>query len=233
MDINEDVLNDVINHLIDVSPKTLGISGGEFTLHPNFDTFLKKIIKKTNINLVLISNGTFVKDTEKYEKVRELMKSPKVLGIQITYGKKYHKNKDMILQNLDKFNKLGNNIGILEELDNLYPLGRACINHKELAQKTTENTKCINLYLFPRQMPYLSYSSMIEYLEIRSRFNVCKPAISPDGNIHCGESIFCHSIGSVNDNQELLMNKLKTQVPCNKCGLLKNLPDNAKQLLFP
>jgi hypothetical protein len=222
-----------------INPSFIMISGGEPTEHPDFENVVHAIMKATGYSsfITIASNGLFVTDPDKFEMMKRIARCDPVVLIQVTRGKPFYPRDDVIVANEQKLKSIGSKVSIVDINDSiaitgsLFPAGRALVNHRELIGRG--KPACSNLYLLPRQVDLVDLSDLVQTLEEMTRTSFCKPSIDPDGNIHAGECISqCEIIGNVNDSPRTLLDRLKTGKPCNRCGLVKNLPDAAARLFF-
>jgi hypothetical protein len=201
-DMTEEVFEGVLNFL--TPARGILVSGGEPTLHPHFFEWVSRIVGLKK-KVFLLSNGSFVDDTKKLNEVKELQKKGVLIEIRThpLYYPNYHKTK----AKESLFTKLG--FFFAEDgLDSLVKLGRA----------KPENgcfLGCTNLVLGSRQLN--SFEQVIEAME--SRGKLCTPLVAIDGKVHCGETQFCESIGTVFDSKETLFSNLKKFNPlhCDRC----------------
>lgn len=65
-DMSEKTLVQLVAFLNKAKPLAISISGGEFTLHPEFVKYIRYIIDKTkDFKIILMSNGSFFFDDKK------------------------------------------------------------------------------------------------------------------------------------------------------------------------
>jgi hypothetical protein len=94
--MNLETLNNAIKYINLVNPKTLIITGGEFTEIPEFSNIIKHIYNSINVSaIVLESNGWWLgrntdKETEIYNQILELIKLPRIKSLQISSNKDYY-----------------------------------------------------------------------------------------------------------------------------------------------
>jgi len=233
-DMSAEVFAQLVPFLRAVNPPMLGISGGEFTEHPDFASWILRLSNEVQSELLLISNGDFLFNSQKTEQICRLLQCPSITLLQITTDPRFYPRSAEILARKPDFLNLGPKVCFCEEIAPvLYPLGRAKENHANLLALQARPS-CANLFLIPRQK-VLTFPQLILYLQVRMQpyTSVCKPCIDPQGYLHAGESFLCQTIGHISDPLEKIYRQLQTGHPCNRCGLQTNLPGNALALLNP
>jgi len=218
--MDEKTLIAVINFIINHSIGRLMISGGEFTEHPRFKEFIKMIAKMTRTMIFLGSNGMFLLDEQKRKDVHELLEIPNIICLQITNISEYYPRTDFI--DLLDLAEWGKKIYLETDVNaiRISKLGRARLNFADIDSKG--KPACYNLYALARQLPTLD--EIFDYFD--SDFlssNICKPMVSPEGNLFAGESLDCTKFGTVWDVDEMLWTALANGYPCNACDELKNV----------
>ena len=193
------------------------LSGGEIFEHPHIDKILT-IVDCHFQHITLITNGDILStDRNMYNFVDEIRrKRPKrSLMIQITNDAKYYP-KVLTQKQLYKLNKLGAYIGEVPSLNGqqLYPQGRALINHKD-ANWFTVAPKCINSRLLVNQ-GYTNFKSIIKTLI--SIKKLCNPIIAPDGSIKLGESALCPACAHIDDDNDTIIDKIRN-FKCYQCSI--------------
>jgi hypothetical protein len=221
----------VTEFLKEVKPPLIQLTGGEFTQHPQFYEICKILLNSVNSyrgRVFLESNGSFKDDLGKTKAVAALLEEESVLGLQIRTDKHYypHYKETLSSKTLRELPKTKVYDG---GIDLLYPLGRAVRNYPDKINKNS-NPSCSNIFLLSHQGVVNNLSGLIDYLQtVRGKF--CKPTIDPDGYLHAGESWHCVNFGHVSEGTEQLYHKLMEEKPCNKCGLVKNLPSEVKRII--
>lgn len=234
------ILNKALGLASRLGCNILSISGGEFTEHPEF----YNLIKAANSAYVLLhgpfwegvleSNGLFLGDKEKTEKVLELLETTKFKTLQITsvkgtypkYDKvKYYFNKALSRARFRELVREGR-IYFVEQIERMDDIGRAQKSSKyhQIASEKPYLPTCINMALTSRQLQ--DFRQVVNFLE--SNGKVCSPFVDYTGIVHMGESIFCHQIGSVDDSIEDLYDKLVHSKLCGNCGVTY---ENYKKLI--
>jgi hypothetical protein len=174
--------------------------------------------------VILESNGSFISDPEKTEKVKKLVEEWEVI-VQVRTHPKYYPNYQSIINNqeLRKITPY-----VFDDAIKLLPFGRAINYHRDELDMTAKPTICTNMFLASRQVD--SMVAVIHAMETNGFF--CKPLIGADGAIHVGETAACRRLGSIWDTPAVLFNELRGKMPCGKCGLTKNIPQRAMDILI-
>ena len=211
-----------------LKPFNIQVTGGEPTLHPLFYEICEQLCElrieaEMGLLVVLESNGSFIYDPVKTEKVKTLIKKWGV-SLQIRTHPKYYPNYKKIFHN-EELRKITSHV--YDDAIRLLPFGRAINNHRDELDMTAK-PPCSNMFLLSRQVH--SMVAVIHALEANGFF--CKPLIGVNGGVHVGESVTCHRLGSVWDTPNSLFETLKGKMPCGKCGLVKNIPQRAMDLLI-
>jgi hypothetical protein len=184
------------------------ISGGEPLEHPEFFR-IAEMAQESGLICVLLSNGMFLEDESLRQKVIDLN-----IGVQITNDPRYYPIK------ITKYEHP--NIAYEDNLRLLAPFGRA------KGMKTTRlSPLCFNLRSCMHSYPY-DFTKAV--MALRANGKMCSPSVNVDGSIVAGESMECHKIGTVeSEENELIENLLNMH--CNKCGLENNLSPKHKAVL--
>lgn len=217
------VLLNAIELINKLGVKSLLITGGEPTEHPEFFKFISKIIDVyKEIILVVLSNGSFVNDNEKLREVIELLDSSVRLRIQITTDERFYPDHKKTVHSKELLEFIANyhkKVYFVDRLiDKISPYGRALKNHKDLIDRSRVPS-CTNLYLIARQVRTMR--EIIKYLELKGKF--CTPLITPNGTVLAGEAYSCSAIGTVKSEPEEIYNNLKQGFCCNNCGQSRNI----------
>lgn len=232
-----DMVDDLCKFIKKVEPFIITITGGEFTEHPHFEYIINKILDtvKTFTHgvgvVTLLSNGMFITDPEKTEKIKRLLSDKRILFLQITTGEPYYSTSKLIEKNRQKLKSLSSKVEIFDFNRSLSPFGRALENHKQLCANSPRKPHCTNLYLLTKQEAVNNIKEMVQYLQKNTLYNKCKPLVDHKGFVRAGETINCEIIGNINDNLDEIFQRLLNGKPCNKCGLVKNIPIMARMVL--
>lgn len=205
-----------------VKCKSLILTGGEPTEHPDFVNMTKYICKNTEniIQIIIASNGIY------FEKnpfvVKELLAYDPRLGIQITNVPKYYPiniNENNEIYKLDR-------VLLCREIESMYPQGNALKNNYKWSAKCS---KCFNFISIMNQLKKKSIEETIYTLE--SNFKFCTPQIDADGTLKPGESSLCKGFGTIYDDEVILVHNV-LNFRCKQCDFInKNLPKSYQQLI--
>ncbi len=233
--MTNDTLNALKRFIPYIQPFFITISGGEFTEHPYFKDFILEIFRiakdlEVPAKVILLSNGMFMFDSCKIKDIKELLANDSCLGLQIITGEKFYPLFNSINgMKIDILN-LNPKVQVFPERYDLIPKGRALINFPEIVSDCKKKPQCINLYLLTRQSFY-SLKEMVQLMQVKSRYNMCKPAVDMYGNVLAGETLSCKKIGNIFNNYDEIFRTLRFSKPCNRCGLMKNVPIYIRKLL--
>lgn len=230
-----------------LSPNIFLISGGEFTLIPDFDTKIQELIQIDSRNVFsLLSNGSFIFDDDKTSKIVKLLEYPNVIGLQVTTHQKYYPSYETIMNQKQRIESLGKKVMFKHDwqgegegngMSNLINLGRA----RDLQFEIKGQPSCGSLLAIARQLDKIPSLVTHDFLKLiytlMGNQKLCTPAITPDGDLTIGESRFCQKFGNINDLRDPvefmdgLVEKLNELKFCNKCGARKNIPEWKLQVL--
>lgn len=174
----------------------------------------------------MLSNGSWLFDEERKEKVKKL--EPLLDCIQIRTHQKYYPNYKRTWDAKKEFEAFSSKLQIFDDGIKLFPLGRAQIKHKGVVEH--KMPMCGNFYLIAKQNAVASFKDLVKYIELQGKF--CKPFVSSQGVIHGGETPFCTSFGTVKDSDDTLFHAVKyIKKPADVCGLAQNMPPEAKRII--
>lgn len=111
--------------------RSLLISGGEPTEHPDFSWIVGTLAQKCKpLAMVIVSNGSFIDHKHRFDAVVELMRKYPFLRLQITSIKGLYKNHDSIVRVEDFIRGLfSDRVSFeTERIAMMRPLGRATTN---------------------------------------------------------------------------------------------------------
>lgn len=234
------VLRDLLSFIDFNKVNILVISGGELTTDPEFYEKVAYISKKANKCLMsLQSNGSFISDKDKVEKVKDLLTNySNIMMMQVSTHEKYYPNYEYTMSKRSELESISPKLKFVEDwqgrLTNIHRLGRA----RNLTDEEFKGMpSCSTLLSRSHQLDKIlgrdfKLGEFINFLEFSN--HVCKPLVNEYGHVYVGECQFCIKAGdingfktmSLNDKTELcksIMNKFATVPMCNKCGEVKNL----------
>lgn len=198
---------------------TLLVSGGEPTEHPQFYEFCTYLLNRyPNKAVVLLSNGMFINDAYKTQRVKQLLEE-KNFNLQITKDKRFYPI------NVDLSDPLfhSNKVAICYGLTNLLPIGRAKAivdNHPDL--KYVKSVRpCFNYKsnLFGFEYDILKFIKYREYTNLK----FCSHNVDAKGNWYFGEC-FHTPFFNVNDKDWHMKSK-KASMDLKINSLCKNCPE--------
>lgn len=159
--IDSVTLNNSIKYINLVNPKTLIITGGEFTEISNFQQMINYIYQKTQVPYIILeSNGWWlkrenVKEYEIFNKILELVKLPRIKSLQISSNKNYYPKElyDIVCKYKDEIEGYSKKIFVVVDWQNagqtekgiksLTNLGRA--TNLEEGKNTVGKPNCISI----------------------------------------------------------------------------------------
>lgn len=201
--------------------RTLLISGGEPTEHPDFSYIVETLAEKCKpLAMVIISNGSFVEDEKRLSEVVRLMHRFQFMRLQITSIKGLYKNYDSIYKKKEYIRSFfpGRVIFEMERIMMMRSLGRAATNPEimEMVEQTNNGyTDCANATLLSMQSPNIKEFA----LNCESRGKFCMPMVDYKLDVHMSESMLCPSVGNLkNDGFLKIFENMKSFVPCGRCG---------------
>lgn len=241
-----------INYL---EPIGLIITGGDIFLMNDFDKYLMVIMKalqNRKTKVIIESNGWWIVDAQIKERVKTLLASPKIMGIQIVIDKRFNPNYDVIMSHADELKSFHPKLNFIHDneveegeiVDKIYHLGRA----EALSNISTDILpSCEHLLTWGRSYDRIpsdkvstkGLKKVLECLEYRGHLRT--PYIWVNGDIKIGESPECQSLGNVDLIDEnngmryyewLMLDKLKyTLKYCEDCIDCKNVDPERRALL--
>jgi hypothetical protein len=212
----EETVNNYLHLVAQSGSRVCQISGGEFTLHPQWFELCTRVILGTSNPVVLESNGWWHDKPEYVANIKTLTSMRDNVLLQVRTDKQYYSNYEQIIHS-----KVLPKLGQVYDGDiYLGPYGRARDNYTEFSEKKS-HPSCSNVFLLVWQGAVTDFPSLVQMLHSRSFF--CKPKVSPSGDVLVGESSHCVSIGNVSDSMDTLFQNLKNTMPCNGCGLKSKL----------
>lgn len=215
MHMSVDVFKNVCAFLLRTGTRSISVSGGEPTLHPQFLDMMQDLIRVKDIMVdsgvvILITNGTWILDTTMTCNIKKLLRQG--VQVQVSTQKEFYKNHDMIMSHEKCFVQMGCEF-CHDSIEQLVRIGR-CKPDAFSKFPVTPST-CANIALTARQ---LQYNKWLPTLELRGNF--CKPSINVDGSISAGESPLCTPLGTVMNTVQALHTAAVNHNPrnCNRCS---------------
>ena len=203
-----------------IGSRVIMISGGEPTTHPMFLDFLKILKHQSFLSIVVLSNGTFIKDHKFTEQFAEIVQYDSRFSLQISSFKGLYANYgDVHKPGLKALRMFGKRVVVCDTPDDIHmqPLGRACSGPwYEEAKRVNSFPSCTNSCLILAQSEELPIGAL---MELQRRF--CLPMVSWNGSIRLGESEQCKVVAHVTESLETINQKLFAFRPCGCCDSFK------------
>lgn len=197
------------------------LSGGEPTENEHITEMCEWFELATRCNFTIVSNGMWLKDKMKRQRVEWISRLHSYLGIQVYTHKKWYKDYDYVVSHKHEYEKYNKVIVDISSPIFMQDLGRAKTDLE--AQKEVEKNPhfmlCLNSVLTAIQIadPQEFGISMMLHRQF------CKPSVDCDGNVHMSESRLCSSVGNVNtDDFTDIWQRMKAFRPCGHCKQYKN-----------
>lgn len=235
--MTEEVFRKAIEFGIWSGAWTYNVSGGEPTEHPEFERFINMLsdaldevylVDCANPVFTVESNGEWVRDIQKTNVVKRILKKKNIAGFQISSFKGLYKNYDFIQKYKSKIKALSSKICVVDTgIISMQDLGRAATTDNQKIKKAIADNQhhvaCLNGCLISKQIYDMTWMSHVLFQNAQH----CKPFVDWKGNVHWSESICCPSYGNVlTDDFDTIWQNLRNAVPCGKCGLYKNLKES-------
>lgn len=213
---------DVTHGFVEFAKRTgtvkIGIAGGEPTLHPNFKEHLLYIIGSLPKKIIiLMTNGQFLlHDTETINFLADCCKLP-YFFIQVSSLKELYPHRKAILEAFGQAKHMfGDRMMLIEDITCIEHLGKATGKNFGVGVFARKAPSCFNLFSISRNVE--SFVDVISYFDNATN-GFCKPLVTPEGNVHVGESQHCIKLGNITDSDEVLFDTLVKSKPCGKCGV--------------
>lgn len=231
-----------VNFANNLKASVVSISGGEPTQHPQLCEFVE-ILQNTNGKppgriVLLLSNGSFLLDDVKRNKIKQLIKDRKLDGIQITsvprLYKDWRKIHEAFKEYEDEFD--GKMTLFSDDIKPIKDLGRAHDN-KDMFRDDFVDTSypsCFNGFSIIKQSETIDD---FDFMSLRMQ-KFCSPVVDYKGYIHVSESVCCPSFGNVinciYDDGKSVFDKMKKGKPCGRCYSYKKFMsrNDSKSLLI-
>lgn len=198
------------------------ITGGEPTEHISWIMFVMYALSQLpHVYFTVTTNGVWMQSH--FEEIENFNKSyGDRLIFQVTNDKRYypiHIDLSLPVFNLP-------NVFVCDEIEHIYPQGRALDNNLEWESK---GSKCFNIRAFVHQRPFMGLQDAINFLGMKGKF--CTPHIDVNGNIKLGESDLCPICSNINKQEyEIITDILNFR--CNLCNHVnKNLPEKYRKII--
>lgn len=216
------------------------LSGGEPTENPcllEMCGWLSDVLRGTRYVFSIVSNGMWLKEPQKWQRIETIGKLPSCAGIQVYTNKKWYKEYDYVVEHKAEYEKFPKIVVDIDSPIYMQDLGRAMWNHE--AQMEVINNphfmSCLNSALLAHQTDNPQIFGCLQF----TTQMFCKPSVDALGNVHMSESRLCPNVGNViYDSFDIIWKNMRKFKPCGRCFLYKKFlesdrPDivKAKQIL--
>ena len=220
--MTEETFLQVLDFCKDASPMIVNISGGEPTEHPDFVSYVKRIMMIPGVKVIcILTNGSWIEDTKKRIAMAKLIKAGKnSIKVQVYSNPLYYRNHKWTVLHEAQYRS----IGCIPDFNSpiyMQDLGRARTNCTKEVEQSSFVPSCINSHLLALQARDLRHFMTMAF----QAGKFCRPLIDPDGNIHMSESWLCKSVAHVSDGVEVAFWKMQGSRPCKGCRLYKNFAE--------
>ena len=205
------------------------LSGGEPTENEQilemcqwFDQRMRGI----NCLFTICSNGMWLKDEVKRERIRKITELPTFHGMQVYTHKRWYREYDYVVAHTEEYESYP---GVKVDADDtiwMQDLGRA--RQSEAAQaevsKNPYKMSCCNCTLAARQLKMQGFG-----MHLTMHGQLCKPAIDAEGGVHMSESRTCPTVGNVwKDSPAAIYERMQTYKPCGRCAGYKRFVESTE-----
>ena len=206
------------------------LSGGEPTENPlllEMCGWLSDVLRGTRYVFSIVSNGMWLNDPQKWQRIETIGKLPSFAGMQVYTNKKWYKEYDYVVSNIDEYKKFPRVVVDIDSHIFMQDLGRARWNSK--AQKEISDNphfmSCLNTALLARQSDDPTTFGMNQLMHKQ----FCKPSVDALGNVHMSESRLCPNIGNViYDSFDIIWQNMRKFKPCGRCFLYKRFLESTR-----
>lgn len=204
-------------------PRTLLISGGEATEHPDVLWFLERALASVDGRgiVILITNGMWLDDPV----LRAAILRPEWarLSVQVTNDPRFYPRAPVAIPTDDPRVVFVPSLTVLVPLGRLKPAKAAALARDPLGLPTRKGPSSFNLRSMTRS--FGDVRAAIAMMRARAATGMsghCSPAISHDGTLVAGETNSCFAIGDIHSTPEQITRAL-IDMQCNRCGLVDGL----------
>ena len=203
------------------------LSGGEPTENELITEMCEWMDMVTGCSFTIVSNGMWLKDETKRQRIEWITRLHKYLGMQVYTHKKWYKDYDYVVSHKHEYEKYGKVIVDIDSPIFMMDLGRARTN-PEAQQEVEKNPyfmSCLNATLTAIQIaePQMFGITMMLHRQF------CKPSVDCEGNVHMSESRLCPSVGNVNtDNFSDIWQRMRAFRPCGHCKQYQKFIDSPR-----
>ena len=214
------------------------LSGGEPTENEHITEMCEWFDMATGCTFTIVSNGAWLKDEMKRQRVDWITRLHSYLGMQVYTHRQWYKDYDYVVSHHSDYEQYRKVIVDIDSTIYMQDLGRARTNHD--AQREVERNphfmSCLNATLAARQLPMPQGYGVA----LQMHGQLCKPSVDADGGVHLSESRLCPSVGNVvTDPFADIWSRMRRFRPCGQCAGYRRFmesqrPDivRARQMIF-
>ena len=192
------------------------LTGGEPTEHPDFPKMLDYLADFCNENGVfpcVTTNGIWLQEHEEF--LSYMIYRCPVMEFQVTsvpqlYPQLVDKSSPIFSKKYKK------NVTLCEEIENMYPQGRAKTNGYDWPN--SKGPKCFNIRLILHQIEHKSLQIAMSMMAVKGKS--CTPHIDIYGNIRVGESDLCPVCSNINKSEKEIIQDI-LDFHCDGCHEVK------------
>lgn len=198
------------------------ITGGEPTEHPDFESFISYALGMlSGVLLTVTTNGVWMQNNPEIVKRFHNIFGNRLM-FQVTNDKRFYPTQIDLSSPAFQYD----NVIVCEQIERIYPQGRALDNQLEWESKAS---KCFNVRAIVHQIKFQDLRTMISMLAVRAKF--CTPHISIDGHIKLGESDLCPNCSHIDKTNAEIMDDI-LNFRCSQCRLINDkLPENYRKII--
>lgn len=206
------------------------LSGGEPTENPlllEMCGWLSDALRGSRSVFSIVSNGMWLKDPQKWQRIETIGKLPSCAGIQVYTNKKWYKEYDYVVEHKAEYENFPRVVVDIDSPIYMQDLGRAKWNHE--AQMEVINNphfmSCLNSALLAHQTDNPQIFGCLQF--VNQQF--CKPSVDAMGDVHMSEGRLCPSVGNVTrDRYAQIWQYMCEFKPCGGCFLYKKFLESTR-----
>ena len=203
------------------------LSGGEPTENEHIAEMCEWFDRATGCNFTIVSNGMWLNDETKRQRVERITRMHSFLGMQVYTNRQWYKDYDYVVSHRQEYEQYRKVIVDIDAPIFMQDLGRARSNPE--AQREVERNphfmSCLNTTLTAIQIaePQMYGITMTLHRQF------CKPSVDCEGNVHMSESRLCPSVGNVNtDSFADIWQRMRAFRPCGQCRGYKKFMESQR-----
>lgn len=243
-DMSEELFDNVLLLHKKLGCKTMVISGGEPTLHPEWRTFVHKACAEIPA-VVLATNGNWLLKSPKDEPLffpvlRGMLTMHQNLLIQVSNVQKFYPKHNEIRSAFDEFKhqceitiskKTADRLQFADEIEAIVSLGRAACDDECLKMAASNKRKMTSCSAAALVSAQTDLPTTIKVLE--GQLKLCHPLIDYAGRMHWSESCGCPYFFTIPEHlkvDDAMVNDICEAAhnwrPCGQCADYKKLLQN-------